>query len=144
MNSNGIVYPYFSTAIGKLFLISIFLFNSLPSKSLRHEFTELSLATRITVLTIVSFDHVLSFNYDDQAKVLGLTWCHLSSIMPDSIFHKSIRRGITCFVLCFPFVLSFFVCFFLHFFVALSLFVCFLFVCLFCLFVFCFFNFCFP
>ena len=46
----------------------------------------------------VSCDHVTSFNYDDKkARDVGLTcWCHLSNNMPDSIFHESMRQGITC------------------------------------------------
>ena len=54
----------------------------------------------------VSCDHVTSFNYDGKkARDVGLTcWCHLSNIMPDSIFHESMRQGITCLFL--------FVCFF--------------------------------
>ena len=58
----------------------------------------------------VSCDHVTSFNYDDKkARDVGLTcWCHLSNNMPDSIFHESMRQGITFFFLmrgdtsCFP------------------------------------------
>ena len=40
-----------------------------------------------------------SFIYDDKkARDVGLTCsCHLSNIIPDSIFHESIRQGITCF-----------------------------------------------
>ena len=48
------------------------------------------------MLKPVSCDHVTS-NYDGKkARDVGLTcWCHLSNIMPDSIFHESIRQGIT-------------------------------------------------
>ena len=105
MNSTGIVYPYLATLIGKPFLVSIFLFCSLPSKSKCHKFFELSLATTITVLTPVSCDHVTSFNYNDKkARDVDLTcWCHLSNII------------LFCFVCLFVF-------FFLYFFV----------VCIFC------------
>ena len=98
MNSSSIVYPYLSTQIGKPFLVSIFLFCSLPIKSWCHKFFELSWATTITVLKPVSCDHVTSFNYDDKkVRDVGLTcWCHLSNIMTDSIFHESMRQGITC------------------------------------------------
>ena len=128
MNSSVIVYPYLLTPIGKPFLVSIFLFCSLPIKSYCHKFFKLSLATTITVLKPVSCDHVTSFNYDDKkARDVGLTcWCHLSNIMPDSIFHESMTQGITCtvsfclfvfsylFVVCFFFIFSFawwYVCF---------------------------------
>ena len=85
------------------------MFCSLPIKSNCHKFFELSLAISITVLTLVSCDHVTSFNYDDKkARDVGLTcWCHLSSIMPDSIFHESMRQGITCSVLFCLFVFSY-------------------------------------
>ena len=70
---------------------------------------ELSLATTITVLKPVSCDHVTSFNYDGKkARDVGLTcWCHLSNIMPDGIFHESMRQGITWFLLLFFFVCLF-------------------------------------
>ena len=61
MNSNGIVYSYLSTPIGKPFLVSIFLLCSLPIKSWCHKFFELSLANTITVLMPVSCDHVTYF-----------------------------------------------------------------------------------
>ena len=74
MNSSSIVYPYLSTRIGKPFLVSIFLFCSLPIKSWCHKFFKLSLATTITVLKPVSCDHVTSFNYDDKKpRYVGLT-----------------------------------------------------------------------
>ena len=119
MNSSGIVYPYLSTPIGKPFLVSIFLSCSFPIKSYCHKFFELSLATPITVLKPVSCDHVTSFNYDDKkARDIGLTcWCHLSYIMPDSIFHESMRQEITCsvsFCLFFCICLSAFSFFFLR------------------------------
>ena len=121
MNSSSIVYPYLSTRIGKPFLVSIFLFCSLPIKSWCHKFFELSWATTITVLKPVSCDHVTSFNYDDKKpRYVGLTcWCHLSNIVTDCIFHESMRQGITCsvsfclFVFCILFVcclLFFFFC----------------------------------
>ena len=60
--------------IGKPFLISIFLSCSLPIKSSCHRFFELFLATTITVLKPVSFDHVTSFDYDDKkARDVDLT-----------------------------------------------------------------------
>ena len=98
MNSSSIVYTYLSTPIGKLFLASIFLFCSLPIKSWCHKFFELSLAITTTVLKPVLCDHMTSFNYDDKKARHGSVtcWCHLSNIMPDSIFHKSMRQGITC------------------------------------------------
>ena len=62
------------------------------------------------MLKPVSCDHVTSFNYDDKkARDVGLTcWCHLSSIMPDSIFYENMRQRIICsfsylFVVCFCF-----------------------------------------
>ena len=55
-----------------------------------------------------------SFVYDDKkARDVGLTCsCHLSNIIPDSIFHESIRQGITCFFFCFFFPYLFAVCLF--------------------------------
>ena len=99
MSSSGIVYPYLSTPIGKLFLVSIYLFCFLQISREKPIFSVmLCLATTITVLKPVSCDHVTSFNYDDKkARDVGLTcWCHLSNNMPDSIFHESMRKGITC------------------------------------------------
>ena len=55
------------------------------------EFSKLSLATAIMVLTPVSYYYLTSFNYGDkEAKDVGLT-CryHLSIIIPDSIFYDS-------------------------------------------------------
>ena len=66
------------------------------------------------MLKPVSCDHVTSFSYDGKkARDLRLTCvCYLSNIMPDSIFHESMRQGITCFffvvvvvVFCFLFFL---------------------------------------
>ena len=115
MNSSGIVYPSISTLIDKPFLLNIFLSCSLPIKSWCHKFFQLSLATTIRVLKPVSCDHLTSFNYDDKkARDVGLTcWCHLSNNMPDSIFHESMRQGITCVwrFFCFCFVFLFFVVF---------------------------------
>ena len=67
------------------------------------------------MLKPVSCDHVTEFNYDDKnARDVGLTCsCHLSNVMPDSIFHESMRQGITCSVSFCLFVFSylFVVCF---------------------------------
>ena len=122
INLSGIINPYLSTPIGKLFLVSIFLFCLAPSqiKSWCHKFFKLSLESTIMVLKPVSCDHVTTFNYDDKkARYVGLTcWCHLSNIMPDSIFHESMRQEITCsvsfclFVFSYLFVACFFVVFF--------------------------------
>ena len=65
------------------------------------------------MLIPASFDHVTSFNYyNKNARDVDLTcWSHLSNIMPDSIFHESMRRVITCSVLfCLFFCISLFVC----------------------------------
>ena len=121
MNLSSTVYPYLLTLIGKPFLVSIFLFCSLPTKSWCHKFFELPLATTITVFKLVSYDHVTSFNYDDKkARDVGLTcWCRLSNIMLASIFHEIIRQGITfrsvsfwLFVFSYLFVAYFFLSFF--------------------------------
>ena len=50
------------------------------------------------VLKPVSCDHMTSFNYDGKkARDVGLTCSyHLSNIVPNSIFHESMRLGITC------------------------------------------------
>ena len=112
--------PLLSTSFGNPFLASIFLYCPLPIKSWCHKFFKLTLLTTIMVLTPDSCDHVTSFNYDDKkARDEGLTcWCHLNNIMPDSIFHESIRQGMTCSVL---------FCLFLCFFVFSNVFVfCFL------------------
>ena len=73
---SSIVYPYLSTLIGKPFLVSIFL---------------------LMVLKPVSCNRVTSFNYDGKkGRGVGLTcWCHASHNMLDSIFHESMRQGIT-------------------------------------------------
>ena len=112
MNPSGIAYPYLSTPIGKPFLVSILLFCSLSIKTECHKFFLLSLAnSSITVLTPVSYD-VATFNYDDKkARDVRLTcWCHLSNIMPDSIFHEGRRQGIAFSVLFCFFCFFVFVC----------------------------------
>ena len=64
MNSSGIVYPYLSTSVGKLFLVSIYLFCSrLISREKPSFSVMLCLATTITVLKPVSCDHVTLLNY---------------------------------------------------------------------------------
>ena len=62
------------------------------------EFSKLSLATAIMVLTPVSSCYMASFNYSgNKARGVGLTCrCHLSNIMPDSVFYDSMGWGITC------------------------------------------------
>ena len=62
------------------------------------EFSKLSLATAIMALTPVSCYYMTSFNYGGKkARYVGLTCrCHLSNIMPDSIFYDSMGWGITC------------------------------------------------
>ena len=62
------------------------------------EFSKLSLATAIMALTPVSCYYMTSFNYGGkEARDVGLTCrCHLSNIMPDSIFYDSMGWGITC------------------------------------------------
>ena len=66
-------------------------------------------------MTPVSCDHV-TFNYvDKKARGVGLNfWCHLSN-MSNSIFHESIKWGITSSVL-------FFFCFFLSYFFVVCIF----------------------
>ena len=61
------------------------------------EFSKLSLVTTIMVLTPVSCYYMTSFNYGGKkARDVGLTCrCHLSNIMPDSIFYD-MGWGITC------------------------------------------------
>ena len=63
------------------------------------EFFKLSLATAIMALTPVSYYYMTSFNYGGkEARDVGLTCrCHLSNIMPDSIFYGSMGWGITFF-----------------------------------------------
>ena len=70
----------------------------------------------------VSCDHVTSFNYGDKkVRDIGFTcWYILSNIMPDSIFHESMR----CWIICS--ILFLFVCLFVCLFVVL-LFICCLF-----------------
>ena len=60
--------------------------------------SKLSLATAIMALTPVSCYYVTSFNYGGKkARDVGLTCrCHLSNIMPDSIFCDSMGCKITC------------------------------------------------
>ena len=61
------------------------------------EFSKLSLATAIMAMTPASC-YYMTFNYGGRkARDVGLTCrCHLSNIMPDSIFYDSMRWGITC------------------------------------------------
>ena len=69
------------------------------------KFSKLSLATAIMVLKPVSCYYMTSFNYGGmKASDVGLTCgCHLSNIMPDSIFYDSTGWGVTC-----PFFFVFF------------------------------------
>ena len=65
------------------------------------ELSKLSLATTITAFTPVSCYYMSSFNYGGKnARYVGLTCrCHLSNIMPDSIFYDSMGSmgwDITC------------------------------------------------
>ena len=110
MNSSGIVYPLPFNAIGKPFLVSIYLFCSLSISPNVIIFFKLCLATTIAVLKPASCDHVTSFNYNGKkTRNVGLTfWCHLGNIMPDSMFHKSMKEVITVFLFCFG--LFFFCC----------------------------------
>ena len=87
------------------------MFCSLPIKSC-HEFFELSLATTINLLTLVSCDQMTSINYDDKKpRDVGLTWwCHLSNIMSDRISHESTIWRMTC---------SGLFCFYFYFFVSM-------------------------
>ena len=64
---------------------------------LTSEFSKLSLATAIMVLTPVSCYYMTSFNYGGKkARDVGLTYrCHLSNIFPDSIFYDSLGWEIT-------------------------------------------------
>ena len=52
------------------------------------DFSKLSLATAIMALTSVSYYYMTSFNYGGkEARDVRLACrCHLSNIMPDSIF----------------------------------------------------------
>ena len=56
-----------------------------------------SLAIAIMALKPVSCYYMTSFNYGGkEARDVGLTCrCHLSNIMPDSIFYGSMGWGIT-------------------------------------------------
>ena len=62
------------------------------------EFSKLSLATTIMEVALVSYYYMTSFNYGGKkARDVGLTCrCHLSNIMPDSIFYDSMGWRITC------------------------------------------------
>ena len=64
-----------------------------------HVFSELPLATTIALLTPISCYHVTSFDYGGKkARDVGLTCrCHLSNVMPDSIFYDSMGWGMTRF-----------------------------------------------
>ena len=61
------------------------------------EFSKLFLETAIVALTHVSCYYMTSFNYGGKkARDVGLTCrCHLSNIMPDSIFCDSMEWRIT-------------------------------------------------
>lgn len=87
------------------------------------EFFELSLANIITVLTPVSCDYVKSFSYDGMnARDVSLTCTyHLSNIVLDNVFHKSMGQGITylcfcCFFTFCVFIVRLFVWLFIYFF----------------------------
>ena len=60
-------------------------------------FYESFLAITITVLTPVSCYYMTLFNYGGKkARDVGLTCrCHLSNIMPDSIFYDNMGLGMT-------------------------------------------------
>ena len=62
------------------------------------EFSKLSLATAIMALMPLSYYSMTSFNYGGKkARDIDLTCrCHLSNIMPDTIFYNSMGWGITC------------------------------------------------
>ena len=62
------------------------------------EFSKLSLLTAIMGLMPVSCYYMTSFNYGGKkARGVGLTCrCHVSNIMPDSIFYDSMGWGLTC------------------------------------------------
>ena len=65
------------------------------------ELSKLSLPTTIMALTPVPCYYMISFNYrGKKARGVGLTCrCHLSNIMPDSIFYDSMGSmgwDITC------------------------------------------------
>ena len=62
------------------------------------KFFKLSLATANMALKPVSCYYMTSFNYGGKkARNVDLTCrCHLSNIMPDSIFYDSMGWGITC------------------------------------------------
>ena len=65
-------------------------------------FSKLSLATTTSVdACLVFVFHLTSFNYDGKgARDVGLTCrCHLSNLMPDSIFNDWWRQRITFFFL---------------------------------------------
>ena len=66
-------------------------------------FTELFLATTITVLTPVSCYYMISFNYGGKKeRDVGLNCrCHLSNIMSGSIFYDSMGWGMTQFLFIF-------------------------------------------
>ena len=67
------------------------------------ELSKSSLATTIMALTPVLCYYMKSFNYGGKkARDVGLTCrCHLSNIMPDSIFYDSMGWGIACRFFCF-------------------------------------------
>ena len=62
------------------------------------EFSKLSLATAIMALTSALCYYLTSFNYGGKkARDIGLTsTCHLSNIIPDSIFCDSMGWEVTC------------------------------------------------
>ena len=62
------------------------------------ELSKLSLATAIMALTPASCYYMTSFNYGGKrVRDVDVTCrCHLSNIMPDSIFYDSMGWWITC------------------------------------------------
>ena len=73
-------------------------------------FPESLLGTTMTMLTPVLCYYMTSFNYGGKkARDVGLTCrCHLSNIMPDSIFYDSMGWGMTQLLLLFLYFVLFF------------------------------------
>ena len=76
INSSGIVYSYDKTPIGKPFLVSIYLFCSLPISASVIIFQVILTDHHngVEACLMCSYDHVTSFDYDGKnARDVGLT-----------------------------------------------------------------------
>ena len=97
-------------------LLSFWLSNTFNFNTLHLILSKSFLATTITVLKHVSCYYMTSFNYcGKKTRNVDLTCrCHLSNVMPDSIFYDSMGWGMTQLLLLLLLFCFLFFCFFLR------------------------------